>query len=1056
MLQPSPGEAVAPAIVVKKRAAPPPYVSALGPGLRVLLWAVFGSFAVLGASGVYLLAVTVLNRAYPDHLFTNPFTFWTLLGHTGIGVIGTLPFLVFGFWHMATSYRRPNRVAVRLGMAVFELGIVIIATGFALVQLDGLPQLPTGTVSRNVAYFLHILVPVATVAVYVAHRRAGPKIRWKYGKAWAVGVVGAVAAMAGAHFLDPRTVGREGPKEGDRYFMPSLARTATGKFIPARALMMDDYCKTCHPGVYDDHLHSAHKFSSFNNPAYLASVNETRKVALARDGNVNASRWCAGCHDQVPFVSGKFDDPTFDMAKDPTGHAGVTCVVCHSITHVNGPEGNANFTIEEAQHYPFAFSDDPTLQWINAQLIKGKPELHKKTFLKPLHTSAEFCSTCHKVSLPVELNHYKDFLRGQNHPDSFTLSGMGNGARSFYFPPTGKKDNCASCHMPLQPDDSFGSKDFDGSGVRKRHDHFFPGANTGLFELLKFEDKYKGRAVEFQKSIDKNADYLRGTAADGSDKKLRIDLFGLKPFGPDGVTPDDARLAVLRPDLPAVERGKSYLAEVVVRTLGVGHHFSQGTVDSNEIWVDFEAKSGGKVIAKSGGLKNPDGSGPVDEWAHFINVLMLDRQGNRIDRRNPQDIFTPLYDHQIPPGAGQVVHYRLDIPKGIAGPVEITAKLRYRKFDYRYMEIVHKEGNRPVPKLPIVDICTDAVTLPLIGGTTVPAQMSPIQPAWQRWNDYGIGCLIEGGAGSKRGNLRQAEAAFDKLLTLGKGAEAAVAQGHLNKASVFIDQGRLREAAESLNAARTADPPAPWWSLAWFTGLVMAQDGATPAGMDAAAAEFEKIVDMKNRPLHPDGRVKFDFTRDFVVLAELGRTYFRRGQLEPDGSPAQQAVLLKAIDAYERALAVDPEDIDSHYGLSQCYAALASTMTTPPAAGPVTADGLLALAPAAVTGDAAAVGALTHAIAAFGKQPADPQAPRLPAVKALFGQLRPAFHAATDPAVRANLAAALSQLHQVAHLMYKPDELARAYATREYRGKHPAANAAAEAVVIYPTDRIGK
>ena len=39
---------------------------------------------------------------------------------------------------------------------------------------------------------------------------------------------------------------------------------------------------------------------------------------------------------------------------------------------------------------------------------------------------------------------------------------------------------------------------------------------------------------------------------------------------------------------------------------------------------------------------------------------MLDRDGNRIDRRNPQDIFTPLYNHQIPPGAADVVHYALE------------------------------------------------------------------------------------------------------------------------------------------------------------------------------------------------------------------------------------------------------------------------------------------------------------------------------------------------------------------------------------------------------------
>ena len=53
--------------------------------------------------------------------------------------------------------------------------------------------------------------------------------------------------------------------------------------------MMDDYCKRCHADVYESWFHSAHRFSSFNNPAYLASVRETRKVAFERDGNVKAA-----------------------------------------------------------------------------------------------------------------------------------------------------------------------------------------------------------------------------------------------------------------------------------------------------------------------------------------------------------------------------------------------------------------------------------------------------------------------------------------------------------------------------------------------------------------------------------------------------------------------------------------------------------------------------------------------------------------------------------------------------------------------------------------------
>src|SRR5436309_17162 len=81
----------------------------------------------------------------------------------------------------------------------------------------------------------------------------------------------------------------------------------------ARTMMMDDYCIKCHPDAYNGWFHSAHHFSSFNNKPYLFSVQETRRVALARDGSVKASRWCAGCHDAVPFLSGAFDDPNFDI-----------------------------------------------------------------------------------------------------------------------------------------------------------------------------------------------------------------------------------------------------------------------------------------------------------------------------------------------------------------------------------------------------------------------------------------------------------------------------------------------------------------------------------------------------------------------------------------------------------------------------------------------------------------------------------------------------------------------------------------------------------------------
>ena len=114
----------------------------------------------------------------------------------------------------------------------------------------------------------------------------------------------------------------------------------------------------------------------------------------------------------------------------------------------------------------------------------------------------------------------------------------------------------------------------------------------------------------------------------------------------------------------------------------------------------------------------------VDPYAHFINVYMLDRDGNRIDRRNPQDIFVPLYNKQIPPGAGQVVHFALEVPAGLRGPIALEAKVNYRKFDRTYLDYIYGRGNGP--ELPVVVMATDSVLLPIAGSSPTSNDPSPI------------------------------------------------------------------------------------------------------------------------------------------------------------------------------------------------------------------------------------------------------------------------------------------------------------------------------------------
>jgi tetratricopeptide (TPR) repeat protein len=864
----------------------------IGPRLRPVLGVVFGLFALLTVNAVYLLGVRVVENAtgqtYQNWLYIIMFLF-----HLVLGLVFIVPVLIFGIGHMLRARKRPNRRAVRVGYALFAVSLVLLISGVVLTRIEGVLEVKDPAV-RSVAWWLHVLTPLAAAWLFVIHRLAGKRIRWKTGARWAVVAAAFAGVMLILQVQDPRRWNVEGPESGEQYFFPSLSRTATGDFIPARVLQNDAYCQECHADVHERWANSAHKFSSFNNPAYLFSVRQTREFGMERDGTVQASRFCAGCHDPVPFFAGRFDDPEFDDERDPTAHAGITCTSCHAITHINSVKGNADYTIEEPLHYPFAFSDNQALGWVNRQLVKSKPGLHKKTFLKPLHQSPEFCGSCHKVHLPEELNGYK-WLRGQNHYDTYFLSGVsGQGVGSFYYPEKAVP-NCNQCHMEVRDSDDFGARDFDGDGALEVHDHLFPSANTALAKLMDLPDWV----------IEEHARFNEGAT--------RVDLFGFRRGGsidsrltaPVG-NPEDGPTPVLTP-------GQIYLMEAVIRTLKLGHPLTQGTADSNELWLEATVESGGRVLGKSGGLGDDRAGRAVDPWAHFVNAYVLDREGKRIDRRNAQDIFIPLYSNQIPPGAASVVHYRLDLPGGVTEPVTVTLRLRYRKFDTTYMRYVF--GDDYVNELPILTLATDSVTFPVEGGEPVEPRVadatadpnvppSPVSepPLWQRWNDYGIGLL-------RSGELAGAEAAFKEVEALGR------PDGPLNLARVYIEQGTIQnEAVAALSRAAEFDPPAPPWLVAFFSGQVNKQNGF----LDEAIEDFESIVELDTEETRERG---FDFSKDYRLLVELGQTLVERSKLERGEARKErrQEYLQRAAGYFEQALVLDPENANAHYNLSLAY-----------------------------------------------------------------------------------------------------------------------------------------
>lgn len=843
--------------------------------MRRLLLAVLVAVAVLIINSVYLATVSLIqwwtNEPLENAFYQSMFLFHLVLG---LGVV--LPALVFIGMHLRRAIQRPNRIAVRLGLATFISILIVFVSGIALTR--GLPMFelrePT---SRQIVYWLHVIAPVAAIWLFLLHRLVGPKIRWRGGVV--VAAVSVLLSIVGVHLLSSNDI--EATKRAD--FFPALASTSDGGYLPATALMMDDYCARCHADVHSQWAVSAHRFASFNNPAYAFAVNNTRRKVLERDGNVHAARFCAGCHDPVPLLTGLFDDPNFDVVNDPTAHAGITCISCHGIDEVTSPRGNAAYRISLPQHYPFARSNNPFLQWVNGILIKGKPSFHKRTFLKPLHKEPEFCASCHKVHLPEELNAYK-WLRGQNHYDSFLLSGVsGHGVASFYYPAQAEP-NCNRCHMKPIASLDLGAKMYEELGELAVRDHQFAAANTALAYM-------SGIPIE---ALDAHRDMLKDS--------LRVDIFALREgdhMERDPVAPINAGNVLLEP-------GKTYVFDVVLRTLTLGHKFTEGTSDSNQVWLEIEVWNDETLLASSGLLNE---QGEVDPNTHFVNAYVLDRFGNRIAERNAEDIFTKLYDHQIAPGSASVVHYRLDVPADLTGSLRVQATLNYRKFDTTFLRAFQDDPHLE-NDLPIVEIARDEVVLRVekeglptqFDETSGPSSSKPGIDEWVRWNDYGIGWLNK----PNNSALRQAEYAFRRVAEFGRG------EGHLNIGRTYLREGRIDEAATELQLADQLG--AYPWSIAWFGGLIDLQSGQ----FDQAIRKFEALVETQFSDARSRG---FDFSLDYRLRNTLARTYFEQSKLS-DREVDRIQWLTKAMDEYKVSLKIDPENVTAHYGLVNIYAQL--------------------------------------------------------------------------------------------------------------------------------------
>lgn len=696
-------------------------------------------------------------------------------------------------------------------------------------------------------------------------------------------------------------------------FFPSDAHTisSTGvhdAYLPEKFFEASASCGRCHKQIYREWKSSMHHNSSFNNQFYRASIEYMQNV----DQGTSESQWCAACHDPAVLFTGKWKTPIVRQIHTPAAQAGLGCMSCHAVVHVQNTLGNSSFTLDDPPLDALVESDNRLVRVAHDAALYLEPAPHDLTFLKPFHTqqTARFCSSCHKVHMDVPVNHYR-WVRGFDEYDNWQGSGVsGHGARSFYYPP--QPANCANCHMPLVRSNDPAAVD------GYIHSHRFAAANTAVpfanhdaKQLADAENFLKGAVSTdiFAIAREQGTEvYVSPSGAQAPQEETNF-AQGEESgafSGPAAVRRGGqvAMIAPLDETRPTVRPGDSLRVDVVERTVRLGHFFPGGTIDAFDVWLEFKATDGnGRPFFWSGGLE-PDGE--VEPSAHFYRSLAVDLHGNPINKRNTWSGHATVYVRLIPPGAADTVHFRVNIPRGVKGPITFDAKLNYRKFSWYYNHFSYAADVHPgpfntlfddrpitfdastadvsgkikaIPKLPIVTLSEDKVVLNVGTKTAATAPATATERDRTRWNDYGIGLLLQG-------DLTGAEAAFRRVTQI----DPKYPDGWLNVARVLIQEGETAAAQPYLDKTLALAPGLP--RALYFSGLVRKAAGDYPGA----------IADI--------ARAAAAYPADRVVLNDWGRLLFLEREYR------------QAVPILLRAAAVDPENVEAHYNLMLCYRGL--------------------------------------------------------------------------------------------------------------------------------------
>ncbi len=584
---------------------------------------------------------------------------WILLLHIIVGVAAIVPLTVIFIKHGRAAGRE---TPTRWWSAGLWSGI-----GWATLGISGLWLVGKGIWGVFVPYRMHSIHLYAGLAfgaaglIHIGYSTARSKIpQGRYAQLARPLVVCILILAVGVTAI---AINRRQGTLAAANFIPSNARTDTGRVIPAKMLLGSESCGTsgCHTAIYEQWAPSAHHFSGVD-PFYAVI-----KGNYIQAQGVGAGKYCAGCHEPISLMSGE----NIHAQASPASQAGSSCVFCHSLRHPD-VKGNANYVATAPDPYLFEFSSSPALRKVSQALIRLHPEQHKLDYDARHAQPIEFCGTCHKQYLDKRVNGW-GFVQLQNQYDD-----LKNGP---WYTNESKRLRCQSCHMREVP-----AEDPARNAQGVIHEHRILASNAFVPEMLHLPGA--GQQIELVKQ------WLTGQA-------VIPEIAKVWPAGP-------IIALELTPENPLAEDQMADIRALAINTK-VGHAFPTGPLDVIQSWLEFTATDAhGQPVFSAGTLDAQERlQGKTVEYRSFL----LDRQAHVLYNHALWDAVGARDKRAIVPGASDSAEFRFRVPCGVAGPLHCKLRLLYRKFNPDSLAAIFP--NSTPPPVPITEISSVSVDLPV-------------------------------------------------------------------------------------------------------------------------------------------------------------------------------------------------------------------------------------------------------------------------------------------------------------------------------------------------------